>query len=108
VDKSPRRVPGTAALSSCHEIKLRVAVILAGSAVVYINVAPANLWPGDLVGKLSGSDCNHSNHSDADGHWFVRRVPRASISSSSSIRQQLSQTHLGRELLINKRSQNSY
>ena len=98
MDKSPRQVPGTAALSSCHEIKLRVAVILAGSAVVYINVAPANLWPGDLVGKRSGSDCNHSNHSDADGLWFVRRVPRVSISSSSSIRQQLSQTHLGKRI----------
>jgi hypothetical protein len=67
VDKSPRRVSGKAALSACHRIKLRVAVILADPATVYFTVAPANLWPGDLIGKRSGSDCNHSHSSDSDG-----------------------------------------
>ncbi len=88
MSKNSRRVPGKAALISCHEIKLRIAVILAGSAVVYINVAPANLLPGDLVGKLPGSERNHSNYSDADGHWLAPRVPSEylqQLSDSSAI-----------------------
>ncbi len=67
MDKSPRRVSGKTTLSSGHRLKLVVALTLAVSAAGYIAFEPANLWPGDLVGKLLGSDCNHNHYSDADG-----------------------------------------
>ena len=84
MDKSPHRASGKARLSSCHGIKLQAAVILAGSAAVNFTVVPANLWPGDLIGKRSGSDCNHSHFSDSDG------MPVCTSSAKSKYLQQLS------------------
>lgn len=84
MDKSPYRVSGKAGRSSCHGIKLQTAAILAGSAAVYFTVVPANLWPGDLIGKRSGSDCKHSHSSDSDG------IPACTSSDKSKYLQQLS------------------
>jgi hypothetical protein len=84
VNMSPRRVLGKAALISGHRIKLRVAVILAGSAAAYITIAPANFWRGELVRMLSESDCNHSHSSDADD------MPACTLGATSKYLQQLS------------------
>ena len=65
--KSQRRVSGKEAPGSGHRLKLVAALILAVSAVGYIAFEPANLWPGDIVGNLSRSDCNQNHDSDAAG-----------------------------------------
>jgi len=50
-----------------HRLKLVAAMTLAVSAAGYIAFEQANLSPGDLVVKLSGSDCKHNHYSNADG-----------------------------------------
>lgn len=89
MDKSQRRVSGKALLGSGHRLKLVVALTLAVSAAGYIAFAPANHWPGDLVGKLSGSDCNHNHYSDADGAPACTSVAASTdiqqVSDSSAI-----------------------
>jgi hypothetical protein len=67
MDKSQRRVPGKAALSSGYRFKLVLALTLAVSAAGYIAFAPANLWPVELAETISAPECEHSFYSDADG-----------------------------------------
>jgi len=67
MDKSQRRESGKTVLRSGHRLKIVAALTLAVSAVGYIAFDPANLWPDELVEKLSGSDCSQNNDSGADG-----------------------------------------
>jgi hypothetical protein len=67
VHKSPRRESGKISRGPGPRLKLvALLTVAAVSAAGYFAFEPANLWPGELVGKLWGADCNSSHSSDAD------------------------------------------
>jgi hypothetical protein len=82
----PHEVPGKAARSAGHRLKLFGALTIAVSVAGFIAFEQASLSPGDLVGKLSGSDCNHNRYSDADG------APACAAVSAGTDMQQVSES----------------
>ena len=76
MDKSQRRVSGKAGLVSDHQLKLfaALALALAVSVVVYVAFWLANLSFAELIGRISGPDCNQNRYSDANVVLACRSV----------------------------------